>query len=207
MKNIIIIDYNCGNILSIKRALNKMNLNSKLSRDMTEISNATHLILPGVGAFGSAMSLLTKYKLIEPIKKHVKKNKPLLGICLGMQLLLTKSFEFGEFDGLNFIEGTVEKITDQTKKKIKTPHIGWSEIYFEKEKKIFEKFDKKIFYFIHSYIAITKNKENTIAYTEFEDLKLPAIIKNKNIYGFQFHPEKSHTTGLELIKDFFEKIK
>ena len=119
MKNIIIIDYNCGNILSIERALNKMNFNSKLSRDLTEISNATHLILPGVGAFGSAMDLLTKYKLIEPIKKHVKKNKPLLGICLGMQLLLTKSFEFGEFDGLNFIEGTVEKITDQTKKKLK----------------------------------------------------------------------------------------
>lgn len=204
MSNIVIIDYDCGNILSLKRALNKINLNSKLSREINEISNATHLILPGVGAFGSAMTLLKKYRLIEPIKNHVKQNKPLLGICLGMQLLLTKSFEFGEFFGLDLIEGTVEKITNQTTKKIKTPHIGWSEIHFKNENQLFSKFDKKSFYFIHSYISKTKNKEETIAYTEFEDLKLPAIIKKKNICGFQFHPEKSHIIGLELIKDFFK---
>ena len=180
MNNIVIIDYDCGNILSLKRALNTMNLNSKLSRDINEISNATHLILPGVGAFGSAMNLLKKYRLIEPIKNHVKQNKPLLGICLGMQLLLTKSFEFGEFYGLDLIEGTVEKITNQTTRKIKIPHIGWSEIHFEKGSQLFNKFDKKSFYFIHSYIAKTKNKEKIIAYTEFEDLKLPAIIKKKN---------------------------
>ena len=207
MKNIVIIDYNCGNILSLKRALDKMNLDNKLSRDIKEISSASHLILPGVGAFGSAMDLLTNYALIEPIKNHVKKNKPLLGICLGMQLLLTKSYEFGEHYGLNLIEGSVEKISNQTEKKIKTPHIGWSEINFNKDEEIFNKFDKKNFYFIHSYIAKTTNKKNTIAYTEFEDLKLPAIIKYKNIYGFQFHPEKSHISGLELIQDFFKKIK
>ena len=89
------------------------------------------------------MTLLKKYRLIEPIKNHVKQNKPLLGICLGMQLLLTKSFEFGEFFGLDLIEGTVEKITNQTTEKIKTPHIGWSEIHFKNENQLFSKFDKK----------------------------------------------------------------
>ena len=205
MKNIVIIDYDCGNILSLKRALSKINLDSKLSRNTNEISNATHLILPGVGAFGSAMNLLKKYKLTNIIKDHAKKGKPLLGICLGMQLLLTKSFEFGETEGLNLIEGKVEKITDQTSRKIKVPHIGWSEINFEKEKKLFNKFEKKNFYFIHSFIAKTLDKESTIAYANFEELKIPAIIKKKNICGFQFHPEKSHISGLELIQHFFDQ--
>ena len=120
-----------------------------------------------------------------------------------MQLLLTKSFEFGEFFGLDLIEGTVEKITNQTTKKIKTPHIGWSEIHFKNENQLFSKFDKKSFYFIHSYISKTKNKEETIAYTEFEDLKLPAIIKKKNICGFQFHPGEKPYHWFRIDQRFF----
>ena len=208
---LIIIDYGSGNIKSVFNSIkfvldnNDIKCDIKVSNLTSDINFCNFIVLPGVGAFGSAMNLLKKYRLIEPIKNHVKQNKPLLGICLGMQLLLTKSFEFGEFYGLDLIEGTVEKITNQTTRKIKIPHIGWSEIHFEKGSQLFNKFDKKSFYFIHSYIAKTKNKEKIIAYTEFEDLKLPAIIKKKNVYGFQFHPEKSHIIGLELIKDFFAR--
>ena len=113
MKKIIIIDYGCGNIISLQRAINKIGFESLLSKKPEEISEATHLILPGVGAFGNAMKLLKKFKLDHAIIKHASKNKPLLGICLGMQLLLSKSYEFGEHKGLDLIKGNVEKLTSQ----------------------------------------------------------------------------------------------
>ncbi len=202
MKNIAIIDYGCGNILSLKRALSKIGYNSDLTRDSDKISKATHLILPGVGAFGNAMELLKKYNLLSSIKSHGNDGKPLLGICLGMQLLLSNSYEFGKHEGLNLIEGSVEKISDQTKKKIKIPHIGWNKIKFNYMAKEYKKFDGKNFYFVHSFIAKTTNSKNTIAYSNFSNLKIPSIIKRNNVTGFQFHPEKSHTDGLSLIKHF-----
>ena len=201
MKKIIIIDYDCGNILSLQRAIEKIGYKSEVSRDKKIISSASHVILPGVGAFGNAMSLLNKYKLIEPIKEHVQKKKPLLGICLGMQLLLSESSEFGKFSGLDLIKGKVENILNQTQKKIKVPHIGWNKIFFN-GKSEYNIANDKNFYFIHSFISKTKKNNSTIAFTDYNGIKIPAIIKEENIIGFQFHPEKSHYTGLELIKIF-----
>lgn len=206
MKKIIIIDYGCGNIISLQRAINKIGFESLLSKKPEEISEATHLILPGVGAFGNAMKLLKKFKLDNAIIKHASKNKPLLGICLGMQLLLSKSYEFGEHKGLDLIKGNVEKLTSQKTNQIKIPHIGWSTINFDKLSKNYENFDKKNFYFVHSYIANTIDPNDTIAFSKISNIKIPAVINHKNITGFQFHPEKSRETGLELINLFCEQI-
>lgn len=178
MKKIVIIDYGCGNILSLQRALSKVKFNSILTREINEIETATHLILPGVGAFGNAMDLLKKYELIDSIKNHHYEEKPLLGICLGMQLLLSKSYEFGIHDGLNLIDGIVEKIFTE-EKKVKIPHIGWSQVQFEHELEKFKNFNEKNFYFVHSFIAKTFDAKNTIAYTNLLGLKIPSIIKKK----------------------------
>ena len=194
MKKIIIIDYDCGNILSLQRAIEKIGYKSEVSRDKKIISNASHVILPGVGAFGNAMKLLKKYELINSIKKHVNEKKPLLGICLGMQLLLSESSEFGNYKGLDIIKGKVKNILDLTKKKIKVPHIGWNEIKFTR-KNNYDFVDKKSFYFIHSFVSQTNKATSTLAFTNYEGLKIPAIIQEENITGFQFHPEKSHYSG------------
>ena len=202
MKRIVIIDYGCGNLLSIERAIKKVGYNSIISRDLNELRKATHIILPGVGAFGNAISLLKEYSLIEIIKKHtLKEKKPLLGICLGMQLLFSSSNEFGFYNGLDIIEGKVERIIDQTKKKIKIQHIGWKTLELL-EKKNLSIDENNSFYFTHSYMVNPKNKEIIKAYALFEKIKIPAIIMDKNITGFQFHPEKSSFLGLELIKTF-----
>ena len=204
MKKIVIIDYDCGNILSIQRAIEKNGFKSEVSRDHAIISNATHIILPGVGAFGNAMKLLKKYELINSIKKHVNEKKPLLGICLGMQLLLSESSEFGNYKGLDIIKGKVKNILDLTKKKIKVPHIGWNEIKFTR-KNNYDFVDKKSFYFIHSFVSQTNKATSTLAFTNYEGLKIPAIIQEENITGFQFHPEKIHYSGLKLIKLFLNE--
>ena len=202
MKKIVIIDYGCGNLLSIERAIKKVGYNSIVSRDLNELRKATHIILPGVGAFGNAISLLKEYSLIEIIKKHtLKERKPLLGICLGMQLLFSSSDEFGFYNGLDIIEGKVERIIDQTNKKIKIQHIGWKTLELL-EKKNLSIDENNSFYFTHSYMVNPENKEIIKAYTLFEEIKIPAIIIDKNITGFQFHPEKSSFLGLELIKTF-----
>ena len=203
MKNIVIVDYDCGNLLSIKRAIEKIGYTSTVSRDLKELQKSSHMILPGVGAFGNAISLLKKHKLIEIIKKHsIEEKKPLLGICLGMQLLLSNSNEFGFSKGLDIIEGNVEKIADQTKKKIKVPHIGWNSLKFLDKNNNFILDGNNSFYFIHSYMAKPKDKKTIEAFTIFEKIKIPAIIRKENISGFQFHPEKSANSGLELIQKF-----
>ena len=205
MKKIVIVDYDCGNLLSIKRAIEKVGYSSIVSRDLKELRNSSHMILPGVGAFGNAISLLKKHKLIEIIKNHtILEKKPLLGICLGMQLLLSNSNEFGFSNGLDIIEGSVEKITDQTKKKIKVPHIGWSTLKFSEKNNNFHMDESNSFYFIHSFMAKPKDQKAVKAFTNFHNIKIPAIIRKENIIGFQFHPEKSADSGLELMQRFCE---
>ena len=158
MKTISILNYGCGNLLSIKRAVEEVGYNSKIISEKEEIEKANFIILPGVGAFENAMSLLMRKNFIEPLKKFaLMDNKPILGICLGMQLFLTKSFEMGEHNGLDFIPGKVISLKKLSKKKeIKVPQISWNKIKFLKESEggIVQKdlFDKS-FYFIHSYIA------------------------------------------------------
>ena len=206
MKNIIIIDYGCGNLLNLSRAIEFIGQRAEVTRDKDKIINATHLILPGVGAFKKAMEKLEQLGLKTSIKEYTKQKKPLLGICLGMQLLFSKSFEFGSHAGLDLIEGEVIKLKSEDKN-VKIPHIGWNEIYpkftNDNSKKIFtEDLYGKNFYFIHSFIGISKKKEKTNGFAEYMNISIPAFVSSENTFGCQFHPEKSGRNGIKLLKNF-----
>ncbi len=208
MKKIIIINYGCGNILSLRRALKEIGYESSLSNNNDEIMSADFVILPGVGAFENAIKLLNKYKLIQTIKNYVAQKKPLLGICLGMQILFSTGYEMGSHTGLNFIKGKVDKINkDRNNKKIKIPHINWSNLYFKDKNSKFnfnQNLSGRSFYFVHSYMAFLENENDLVAYCKYFNINVPAIIKSHNVIGFQFHPEKSGKNGLEVLKNTIE---
>ena len=209
-KKITIIDYGCGNILNLSRAIKFIGYEVEITHDKNKIINSSYVILPGVGAFGNAMKQIEKYNLRNTILKYAKSNKPLLGICLGMQILLTVSYEFGVHKGLGLIEGKVIKISNEKNKGIKIPHMGWNEIYPNNNKKEWKnKILKsssigKSFYFVHSFVCITKDNDSTIAVCNYSDISIPAVIATGNVYGCQFHPEKSADNGLAVLKNFCE---
>ena len=210
MKKITIIDYGCGNILNLVRAIKFLGYEVEITHDSKKIINSSHVILPGVGAFGTAMKQLEKYNLQNAILEYVKLNKPLFGICLGMQILLTVSYEFGVHKGLNLIEGEVIKISNKKNKEIKVPHMGWNEIYPNNDKKEWKnKILKnsligKNFYFVHSFACTTKNPDSTIAVCNYFGIPIAAVVSIGNIFGCQFHPEKSADNGLIILKNFCE---
>ncbi|MBN1468962.1 MAG: imidazole glycerol phosphate synthase subunit HisH [Fusobacteriaceae bacterium] len=202
---IVIIDYGVGNLHSIKSALDYLKIENKVSKDIDEILNADGLILPGVGAFGDAMENLTNTGLIPTIRKFVESGKKLLGICLGAQLLYEKSFELGEYEGLGFIKGEVIPFKGLIDKELKIPHMGWNELIFNKNDKILKYIkEKEQVYYVHSYFIKSEGTE-VIASSEY-DINVPGIVCYENIYGMQFHPEKSGITGLNLLKAFGELI-
>lgn len=202
---IVIIDYGVGNLHSIKSALDYLKIENKVSKDIDEILNADGLILPGVGAFGDAMENLTNTGLIPTIRKFVESGKKLLGICLGAQLLYEKSFELGEYEGLGFIKGEVVPFKGLIDKELKIPHMGWNELIFNKNDKILKYIkEKEQVYYVHSYFIKSEGTE-VIASSEY-DINVPGIVCYENIYGMQFHPEKSGITGLNLLKAFGELI-
>ena len=209
-KKITIIDYGCGNILNLARAIKFIGYEVDITHDKNKIINSSYVILPGVGAFGNAMKQIEKYNLRNTILEYAKSNKPLLGICLGMQILLTVSYEFGVHKGLGLIEGKVIKISNEKNKEIKIPHMGWNEIYPNNNKKEWKnKILKnssigKSFYFVHSFVCITKDYDSTIAVCNYSDISIPAVIATGNVFGCQFHPEKSGDNGLAVLKNFCE---
>ena len=209
-KKITIIDYGCGNILNLARAIKFIGYEVEITHDKNKIINSSYVILPGVGAFGNAMKQIEKYNLHNTILEYAKLNKPLLGICLGMQILLTVSYEFGVHKGLGLIEGKVIKISNEKNKEIKIPHMGWNEIYPNNNKKEWKnKILKnssigKSFYFVHSFVCITKDYDSTIAVCNYSDISIPAVIATVNVFGCQFHPEKSADNGLAVLKNFCE---
>ena len=209
-KKITIIDYGCGNILNLARAIKFIGYEVDITHDKNKIINSSYVILPGVGAFGNAMKQIEKYNLHNTILEYAKSNKPLLGICLGMQILLTVSYEFGVHKGLGLIEGKVIKISNEKNKEIKIPHMGWNEIYPNNNKKEWKnKILKsssigKSFYFVHSFVCITKDNDSTIAVCNYSDISIPAVIATGNVFGCQFHPEKSADNGLAVLKNFCE---
>ena len=208
-KKITIIDYGCGNILNLARAIKFIGYEVDITHDKNKIINSSYVILPGVGAFGNAMKQIEKYNLHNTILEYAKSNKPLLGICLGMQILLTVSYEFGVHKGLGLIEGKVIKISNEKNKEIKIPHMGWNEIYPSNKKEWKNKILKnsligKSFYFVHSFICSTKNSGSTIAVCDYSGISIPAIVSVGNIFGCQFHPEKSADSGLAFLKNFCE---
>lgn len=199
---IAIIDYGAGNIFSVKNALDYLKLESILTSDKKEIENADAIILPGVGAFPSAMKMLDKSGLTDTLKTEAEK-KPFLGICLGMQMLFSKSYEFEECDGLGFIEGKVDKIDAPD---LIIPHMGWNKLEILNECPLLEGLPEDSYvYFVHSYQAYCDDK-NISAYCEYGG-KVPALVYNgKNVYGAQFHPEKSGETGLQILRNFGKLI-
>ena len=208
---IAVIDYGVGNLFSLLSSLNYVGLDTKLTNDIEEIKNAKGIILPGVGAFRDAIGNLEKYGLKETLISEAKKGKPFLGICLGMQMLFEKSYEYGEYEGLGLINGTVEEIKKYIPENsdLKIPHMGWNSLAINdgfKDDKILKDVDNNEYvYYVHSYFAKTDMK-NIVAYSEY-GTKISGIVKNENVYGMQFHPEKSGDTGLKLLKNWGELIK
>ena len=208
---IAVIDYGVGNLFSLLSSLKYVGLDTKLTNNIEEIKNAKGIILPGVGAFRDAIGNLEKYGLKETLINEAKNGKPFLGICLGMQMLFEKSYEYGEYEGLGLINGTVEEIKKYISKNsdLKIPHMGWNSLIindsFKDDKILKDVNDNEYVYYVHSYFAKTDMK-NIVAYSEY-GTKIPGIVKNENVYGMQFHPEKSGDTGLKLLKNWGELIK
>ena len=196
-----IINYNLGNPKSIKNMLAYLGIESRISSDHAEISSAERLILPGVGHFQHGMEQLEQLGLIELLKKEVlEKNKPILGICLGMQLL-TKHSEEGNLAGLGFIDAQTKKFVLQDTT-LKVPHMGWNTVAFRKESKLIQEISENPrYYFVHSYYVDCANQEDILCSTNYGEDFVSAFQHN-NIFGLQFHPEKSHKFGMELLANF-----
>lgn len=198
---ITIIDYGMGNLKSVYNALKKVNFDCQISSEVTDIEMADKLILPGVGAFKDAMDNLQNLDLILPIRKKVNDGCPLLGICLGMQMLFDEGYECELRKGLGFIEGKIKLMN--SKENIKIPHIGWNRLEFNRENKILNNINKESFvYYVHSFMATEMIDENLIAYSKYGDINIPGIVNKGNVYGMQFHPEKSGEVGLKILKNF-----
>jgi glutamine amidotransferase len=209
---ISIVDYGAGNLLSVARALRFFGCDVTFVQNKKQIAEADKLILPGVGAFGQAMNALNKLGVVDTLKDFAKTGRPMLGVCLGMQLLLSESFEFRKVAGLNIIEGQVVQIPTSSLdgQRLKVPHIGWSSI--EKNEgfstnhwnasplKNISSVDN--FYFVHSYVANPKHKKNVMATCNYGGVKLVAAVALENVFGTQFHPEKSAQAGLGIIESF-----
>lgn len=201
---IVIIDYGAGNVESVLNALSQIKGNDEIivSNKISDLKSANHLILPGVGAFGDCMNGLKSIEgfLPELRKQVLNEKKPFLGICVGMQVLASIGYEDGEYAGLGFIDGKVEKIVGEN---LKVPHMGWNDIVV-KPNKIAVLNDIKTgdhFYFANSYRFVCQNENNIMAYVEYGS-KITSIVLKNNILGVQFHPEKSGESGLKLLKNF-----
>ena len=204
MSTVAIVDYGMGNIDSIVRAIEESGGSVLVSNNPVDFETATHIILPGVGSFSAAMESLSKLKLINVLKEQVTKYKiPFLGVCLGMQLLATKGHEGGDHDGLDLIKGEVVLLKPQDLQQ-RIPHIGWNEVIFAKQSPLFNNIETgKDFYFVHSYHYKCKHEQDILAYTPYCG-KFVSVIGRENIFGTQFHPEKSQRVGFELLKNFLQ---
>jgi imidazole glycerol-phosphate synthase subunit HisH len=201
---IAIIDYGVGNLFSLKSSFKAINEEAVVTSSIDVIKKADRIVLPGVGAFGDAAQKLKESNLQDVILQEVNKGKPLLGICLGMQLLFEKSYEYGEHEGLGLIKGSIKPIADVIPKGYKIPQIGWNSLIFNNGKHPLFKYIKEgdYVYFVHSYYGVDCEKY-TIASDEYGAI-LTAAVANKNVLGTQFHPEKSGEVGLKILKAFCE---
>lgn len=199
---VTIIDYNTGNLQSIIRKIKMLNRIPVVTSQADEILKADKIILPGVGHFGKAMKQLENLDLIAVLNEAIiVQKKPVLGICLGMQLMSDYSEE-GNVKGLGWISGTVKKIKVENSTEFKIPHIGWNQLTIQKESLLVREInDLDEFYFVHAYHFDCQNKNDILSYTDYENKFVSAIEKN-NIYGVQFHPEKSHEIGMQMMKNF-----
>ena len=204
---IAVIDYGMGNLRSVQKALEFVGAKVIVTHDPDLILNADSVVLPGVGAFKDCMANLEELKLIDPIRKFIDGGKPFLGICLGLQVLFEESAEYGPVAGLGILPGKVIKFSggsSETKngRPIKIPHMGWNKVDIKKKDPLFDKVDAApYFYFVHSYYVVPKD-QNMVATVTNYGVEFVSGIQYKNIYAFQFHPEKSQTMGLSLLEHF-----
>ncbi|MBQ4039766.1 MAG: imidazole glycerol phosphate synthase subunit HisH [Oscillospiraceae bacterium] len=202
-----IVDYGVGNLFSIASSLKYLEIESIVTKDAEVLRNASHIILPGVGAFGDAMEKLKSTGLVPVLNELVKEGKPIMGICLGMQMLFEKSYEYGEHEGLGWINGTVrplEEAFETEKIDLKIPHMGWNSLTFAKTGSPVLKYTQEgdFVYFVHSYYAADCD-DALIAWADY-GVKIPAVVAKDNVFGCQFHPEKSGNIGLSILKAFSE---
>ncbi len=200
---IAIIDYGVGNLFSLSSSFKAIGADTVITGDAEVIKKADKLILPGVGAFGDAAEKLRESGLDTIIKEEVKNGKLLLGICLGMQLLFDKSYEYGEHEGLGLIKGEVVGMQNRIPENLKIPHIGWNALKFENLSPLFKYINEgDCVYFVHSFYA--ENCEDSLIASAEYGKSITAAVQNGNVYGCQFHPEKSGNVGLKILKAFCE---
>lgn len=201
---IAIVDYDAGNTFNVQKAFAHLGVDTVLTADPEVILNSDGLVLPGVGAFKAAMDTLVERKLVDVLKQVAEKNIPLLGICLGMQLLFDSSTEYGLTEGLGLIPGTVEALPADLGLMI--PHMGWNQNLVKNHSSIFaDVADREYTYFVHSYYA--KCDDQYITTTADYGVDVPGIVERDSVYGMQFHPEKSAHVGLNLLRTFVERTK
>ena len=197
-----IVDYGVGNLFSLQSSFSAIGENVVVTSDVQKIKNSDRVILPGVGAFEEAAKKLDESGMAELVKSEIAMGKPVMGICLGMQLLFDKSLEYGQFDGLGLIPGDIVPIRPDVPDTLKIPHIGWNALHFVKDCPIFKFVNEgECVYFVHSFYA--KKGENTVATTEY-GTEITAAVAKDNLFGCQFHPEKSGKTGLNILRAFCE---
>jgi len=211
---ISIVDYKVSNLKSVSNALNFLEINNEITSNPKKILSSDAAILPGVGSFSQGMKNLNGLSLIDPIKEFIFKNKPFLGICLGMQLLFDQSHEFCITPGLGIFKGEVKSFKT-INKTCKIPHVGWNNIEMNpsisKNKLLLSPFknmekNQNLFYFVHSFIVLPNNSKDILTETNYENVKFCSSILNKNVFASQFHPEKSGNFGLKVLKNFFSKF-
>lgn len=199
---IAIIDYDMGNLRSVKKAFERIGSEAVITRDPLVIDNADRVVLPGVGAFKDCIHNLTEYGLIESVAKTIKSGKPFLGICVGMQLLFEEGLEFGVHKGLGVFKGRVARFSSDMN--LKVPHMGWNTINIKKPSPLLNGVeDKTFFYFVHSYYAQPQDESIVLTSTEY-GIDFTSSISSGNVFGCQFHPEKSQKAGLAVLKNFSE---
>ncbi len=197
---IAVVDYGMGNLRSVSKAIEHVGADVKVTRNPQDLKDAKGIVLPGVGAFKDAVRNLKEFGLWEIIIREVEKGKPFLGICLGLQLLFEKSYEFGETEGFGFIEGEVVRF--ELPKEFKIPHMGWNQVYKKKESELLKNIKEgEFFYFVHSYYVKPKNKSVVLTETDY-GIYFTSAVEKENIFATQFHPEKSQKAGQKLLKNF-----
>lgn len=200
---IAIIDYDAGNLKSVSKALGKLGMDAVVTSSKKVINDSKAIILPGVGSFGKSIKNLRDMDLEDCLISNVKAGKYFLGICLGMQLLFDRSFEDGDWVGLGLLKGEVVKFETD----LKVPHMGWNKLIKNREDAIGANISEgEYVYFVHSYYAVPQYNEDVVFWAEY-DVNVPGVVRRENVLGMQFHPEKSSTTGMKLLKNFGELIK
>ena len=201
---IAVIDYGVGNLFSLAASLKYTGAESVVTADERVISRADSVILPGVGAFADAREKLVSAGLVPVLDRHVRAGKPLLGICLGMQLLFERSYEYGEHAGLGYIKGEVRPIAPDLKERLKVPHMGWNSLKFVRQSPLYKYLEQgEYVYFVHSYYG-TGCAESTTAVSGYGGIDITASVECGNVFGTQFHPEKSGAAGLKILRAFGE---